>query len=72
MKTTTKLKDVANAAGVSIATVSLVLSGKGQISKEVSQKVIDTAAKLGYAKRSDGHNPRAKKTRYIAVLHYEP
>ena len=33
----TKLKDVALDAGVSIATASLVLSGKGNISKNVSQ-----------------------------------
>ena len=72
MKTITKLKDVAETAGVSIATVSMVLSGKGKISKEVSQKVIDTAAKLGYSKRYSRTIGGKKRTKYIAVLHYEP
>lgn len=46
----TKLKDVALDAGVSIATASLVLSGKGNISKKVSQRVMDSALKLQYSR----------------------
>lgn len=43
-----KLSDVAEKAGVSVTTASLVLSGKGRISNEVRQKVINTANELEY------------------------
>ncbi len=43
-----KLKDVALDSGVSTATVSLVLSGKGKISKDVSSRVKESAQRLGY------------------------
>jgi len=46
----TKLKDVAQDAGVSTATASLVLSGKGKISKDVSRRVIESAQKLDYTR----------------------
>ncbi|EPP6744009.1 LacI family DNA-binding transcriptional regulator, partial [Cronobacter dublinensis] len=35
------INDVAQAAGVSVATVSLVLSGKGRISSATGQRVND-------------------------------
>jgi LacI family transcriptional regulator len=71
MKKNTKLVDVANAVGVSVATVSMVLSGKGKISKEVCRRVIDAAAELGYSKRLSRNNTGKKQTKYIAILHYE-
>jgi DNA-binding LacI/PurR family transcriptional regulator len=42
------INDVADAAGVSITTVSHALNGKGRISEETRQRVAETAAKLGY------------------------
>jgi len=42
------IKDVARLAGVSPATVSLVLSNKGQIAEETRRKVLEAAEKLGY------------------------
>lgn len=42
------IKDVARLAGVSPATVSLVLSGKGQVAKETKEKVLEATRKLGY------------------------
>lgn len=67
-----KLKDVADASGVSIATVSMVLSGKGKISQDVSQKVKEAAQALGYtrASRKSGSD-RMHAFRYVAILHYE-
>jgi DNA-binding LacI/PurR family transcriptional regulator len=47
-----KLKDVATAAGVSLTTASLVLSGKGRISEAVRQKVLNTVEELGYVRKS--------------------
>ncbi|MBN1834236.1 MAG: LacI family DNA-binding transcriptional regulator [Spirochaetales bacterium] len=46
-----KLKDVATSAGVSLATASLVLSGKGRISAEARQKVLKAVEQLGYVRR---------------------
>ena len=45
---TVTIQDVANEAGVSIATVSRVLSGKGPVSPEKRQLVIDAVEKLDY------------------------
>jgi len=42
------IKDVARLAGVSPATVSLVLSGKGQVAEATRKKVLEAARKLGY------------------------
>lgn len=42
------IKDVARLAGVSPATVSLVLSNKGQVTEGTRRKVLEAAQKLGY------------------------
>jgi len=47
-----KLKDVAKAAGVSLTTASLVLSGKGRISPEVQQNVLKAVEDLGYVRKN--------------------
>ena len=47
-----KLKDVAKAAGVSLTTASLVLSGKGRISPEVRQNVLEAVEELGYVRKN--------------------
>ncbi len=67
-----KLKDVAESAGVSIATASMVLSGKGKISSSVSKRVIEMAKELGYRRRITTSKAGKNRTRYIAILHYEP
>ncbi len=43
------MKDIADASGVSVATVSLVLNGKKGISEATRQRVVDAANVLGYA-----------------------
>ena len=43
-----KLKDIADALGVSNVTVSNALSGKKGVSSEVREKVIKMAKELGY------------------------
>jgi len=42
------IKDIAKLTNTSITTVSFVLNGKGRISKEISKKILDVAAKNGY------------------------
>ena len=65
------LKDVAKEAGVSIATVSLVLNGKGNISKDVRDRVYEAASKLEYIKPSYVSSLAARHISHIAVLVYE-
>ena len=52
------IKDVANAANVSSATVSLVLNGKGDISGATRARVLEAASRLDYAPRAQ-RQPRA-------------
>jgi LacI family transcriptional regulator len=59
------LLDIAKQAGVSSSTVSLVLSQKGKISKEVQDKVRAAAEELGYIK---GAPLYSSKLNSIAVL----
>ena len=53
----TKLQDVAMKAGVSLATASLALSGKGRISTGVRARVRDAAGELGYRARQAAGPP---------------
>jgi LacI family transcriptional regulator len=54
-----RLKDVASKANVSVATVSLVLSGKGRISEAVRGRVRDAADTLSYRPRRAVHSRHA-------------
>jgi DNA-binding LacI/PurR family transcriptional regulator len=45
------LKDIADSTGVSLATVSLALSGKGRISPSVRENILITAETLGYRRK---------------------
>lgn len=46
------IRDIAEAAGVSAATVSLVLNGKGDISGVTRAKVLEAVASLNYVPRA--------------------
>ncbi len=53
------LRDIAQQAEVSTATVSLALSGKGRISDEVRSKIVQIAHEIGYQYRKapvEDHN----------------
>ena len=47
-----KLVDIAERTRVSIATASMVLTGKGRISEEVRNKVLKAAREMGYRKKN--------------------
>ena len=66
-----KLKDIAEAAGVSVTTVSLVLSGKGKISHGVMKRIKESAESLGYVHKTRNPSSRLKSFKYVAILHYE-
>lgn len=61
------IKDVARLAGVSPATVSLVLSNKGQVSEETRRRVLEAAQKLGYRPNVLARNLVKGKTNTILL-----
>lgn len=44
-----KLKDIAERTGVTISTVSAALNGRGNMSSETRERLIETARQMGYA-----------------------
>jgi LacI family transcriptional regulator len=63
-----KLQQVADEAGVSLTTASLVLSGKGKISLPVRRRVIDAAAMLGYKGRPARSASAPSQPQTITIL----
>ena len=59
--------DVAEAAGVSITTVSMVFNGKGKISTKTRQRVLAEAQRLGYVPSQKGPQ-KGKRRNRIALL----
>jgi LacI family transcriptional regulator len=62
------VKDVAELAGVSTATVSFVLSGKGGVSLQKAQRVRDAAKQLGYQGNRAARALRTGSTHSIVVI----
>lgn len=58
-----RMKDIANAVGVSPTTVSLVLNNKPGASEELRRKILQTAKDLGYK------GPRTAKAGSLCLLH---
>jgi LacI family transcriptional regulator len=65
---TTTIKDVAAAAGVSLATASRVLSGKGYTSDETRQKVQEAVLLLGYKPNELARSLKLKRTDTIGLI----
>lgn len=63
-----KIKDVADAAGVSTATVSRVLANKPHVSTKVQKKVMDVVQALGYRPNRVARNLRAMQSNIIALI----
>lgn len=59
------IKEVADMAGVSVSTVSLVLNGKGHIRPETRQRVMDVVSTLGYRRSINGRNLRDQQSRVV-------
>ena len=66
-----KLQDVANKAGVSLATASLALSGKGRISLGARARVQQAAGDLGYRGKQDAQGRAAARGTRVPILHAE-
>ena len=66
----TRLKDIAQAVGVSVSTVSLVLNGKsrGRVNDETARAVRESADRLGYYPNLAAKSLRSKRTHTIGLL----
>ena len=64
------LKDVAEAAGVSSATASLVLNGRsiGRVSAEIANRVEDAAARLNYRPNLIARSLRTQESKTIGII----
>ncbi|MDE1236015.1 LacI family DNA-binding transcriptional regulator [Vibrio aestuarianus] len=62
------IKNVAESAGVSIATVSQVLQNKGRISEKTREKVKKTLDELGYVYNQNAANLRSRRSNQIGLI----
>lgn len=62
-----KIRDVANAAGVSITTVSHALNDKGRLREETRERVREVAARLGYTPSALARGLAGGRTGMLAV-----
>lgn len=67
--TRVRLAEVAARAGVSLATASLAMTGKGRISAEVREQVLAAAQALGYRRRGLPVSP--EQVRNVGILHHQ-
>ena len=62
------LKDIAKASGFSQATISRVMGGHRNVSKEVREKVLQTAKELGYTPSLPSRNDKKELRKSIGVI----
>ncbi len=62
------IKDVAERAGVSIATVSRALNDKGDVSGPTRERVREVARSIGYSPDRAARSLASQKTRLVAVV----
>ena len=62
------IKDVAAQAGVSVATISRVLNGKGPVRESTSRRVKETAQALRYAPHGVARSLSTRRTNTIGLL----
>lgn len=62
------IHDVAKQAGVSITTVSHALNGKGVVAEGTRQRVIDTAADLGYSPDAIARGLRSRRLGILGLV----
>ena len=67
------MKEVAQRAGVSVSTVSLVLNGRdsGRVKTEIAQRVRDTASALDYRPNPLARSLRTSRTRMLGFVSME-
>jgi LacI family transcriptional regulator, galactose operon repressor len=60
--------EVASSAGVSVATVSRVLNGKGPVHEETRRRVLDAVEALGYVPHGAARSLSTRRTMNVGVL----
>src|SRR5262249_61979318 len=60
--------EIADAAGVSKSTVSLVLTGRGSVKPETRQHVLQTMRRLGYVYNRGAANLRNAQSRIVGLV----
>lgn len=68
MKNEVSIVDVAEAAGVSIATVSNVINDKGRVSEATRKKIEQIIVQLGYTPNLTARNLKTRKSDLIGVV----
>lgn len=68
MKQRATIRDVAAAAGVSVATVSYVLNGKKKVSEQTKNVVLDVIKKMEYVPDLNAKSLSVKDTKLIGVV----
>ena len=64
----TTLKDIANATGYSLSTISYVLNGKKKVKEETYARIIEAVEKLNYRPNQLARGLKMKKTCTIGVI----
>jgi len=67
-KTTITIRDVAQAAGLSVSTVSRVLNNKADVSPQTSRKVRQVIEELGYTSSLAARSMRSRRTNVIGLV----
>lgn len=62
------MKEISEQAGVSIATVSKVLNGKGRVNAETTQRVLSIARELNYRPNLNARSLKSGRSRTIGVI----
>ena len=65
----TKLKDIADLFGCSVATVSNAINGRGRMSEQKRQQILAKCAELGFSPNSAGRSLRLQKTEAVGVIY---
>lgn len=68
MSKTTTIKDIAKAAGVSIATVSRVINQSENVKPELAERVMSAVKKLNYSPNAVARSLKNSKTAVVAYL----
>jgi LacI family transcriptional regulator len=65
----TKLKDIADLVGCSVATVSNAINGRGRMSGEVRRRILDKCAELNFVPNSAGRSLRLQRADAVGVIY---
>ena len=64
-----KLRDIAELLGCSVATVSNAINGRGRMSVEMRQMILDKCAELNFVPNSAGRSLRLQRTDAVGVIY---